>query len=111
MRSRTTSALPSLAGTGSFPATPGRGRTRPAPQRTSWRIVPVGQAVEIRDGGRRREVLVVAYVQSAAGTRFIVTEWPLSTYTCAAADDLGVSYQVRWRGEMASRELQLRPDP
>ena len=94
-----------------LPRNPGWRRTRPVPQRTSWRIVPVGQAVEIRDGGVRREVPVVAYVQWAGGARFIVTEWPFGTLTFTAADNQGVSYQIRWRGEMASRELQLRPDP
>ena len=90
---------------------PGRTRTRPTPRRTSWRIVPVGKAVKIGGGGLRREVLVVAYVQWAGGARFIVTEWPSGTFTCTAADDQGVSYQISWRGEMAQRELQLRPDP
>ena len=90
---------------------PGRVRSRPGPRRTSWRIVPVGQAVSIRDGGLRREVPVVAYVQWTGGARLIVTEWPLSTFTFTATDDQGVSYQIGWRGEMAPRELQLRPDP
>jgi hypothetical protein len=89
----------------------GRTRARPEPRRTSWRIVPVGQAVKIGDGGLRREVLVVAYVQWAGGARFIVAEWPSGAFTCTAADDQGVSYQISWRGEMAQRELQLRPDP
>ena len=90
---------------------PGRRHTRPAPRRTSWRIVPVSQAIKIPDGSLRREVPVVAYVQWAGGARFIVAEWPFSTLTFAAADDQGVSYQIRWRGVMAQRELQLHPDP
>jgi hypothetical protein len=90
---------------------PGRTRARSAPRRTSWRIVPVGQPVKIRDGSLRREVLVVAYVQWAGGARFIVTEWPSGTFTCTAADDQGLSYEISWRGEMAQRELLRRPDP
>jgi len=90
---------------------PGPGRTRPAPQRTSWQVVPVGQVIKIRTGDLRRELLLVAYVQSAGGARFIVTEWPFGPFTFTAADDRGVSYQISWRGEMAPRELELRPDP
>jgi hypothetical protein len=40
-----------------------------------------------------------------------VAEWPVGPRTFTAADDRGVSYQVSWRGEMAPRELLLRPDP
>ena len=90
---------------------PGPGRIRPAPRRASWRAVPVGQVIKIRDGDVRREVLVAAYVQSAGGARFIVAEWPVGPVTFTAADDRGVSYQVSWHGEMAPRELLLRPDP
>ncbi len=43
---------------------PGPRRIRPAPRRASWRAVPAGQVIKVRDGGVRREVLVVAYVQS-----------------------------------------------
>jgi hypothetical protein len=73
--------------------------------------VPVGQVITIGDGGLRRELRVVAYVQSAGGARLIVAEWPFGPYTAAAADDRGASYQVVWAGEMAPRELLLRPDP
>lgn len=90
---------------------PGPGRTRPAPQRASWRVVPVGQVIKIRDDDLRRDLLLVAYVQSAGGARFIVTEWPFGPFTFTAADDQGVSYQISWGGEMAPRELLLRPDP
>jgi hypothetical protein len=90
---------------------PGPGRTRPAPQRTSWRVVPVGQVIKIRNDDLRRDLFLVAYVQSAGGARFIVTEWPFRPFTFTAADDQGVRYQISWRGEMAPRELQLRPDP
>ena len=71
----------------------------------------MGQVIKIRDGDVRREVLVAAYVQSAGGARFIVAEWPFGPVTFTAADDRGVSYQVSWHGEMAPRELLLRPDP
>ncbi len=90
---------------------PGPGRIRSAPRRASWWLVPVGQVITIRDGDLRREALVVAYVQSAGSARFIVAEWPFGPYTAAAADDRGVSYQVVWAGEMAPRELLLRPGP
>ena len=90
---------------------PGPGRTRPASRRTSWRVVPVGQVVKIRKDGLRRDLLLVAYVQSAGGARLIGAEWPFGPFTFTAADDRGVSYQISWRGEMAPRELQLRPDP
>jgi hypothetical protein len=89
----------------------GPGRTWPAPRRASWRAVPVGQVITVRDGGVRRGVLVVTYVQSAGSARFIVAEWPFGPFIATAADDQGVSYQVVWRGEMAPRELVLRPDP
>ena len=94
-----------------FARGPGPGRTRPASRRTSWRVVPVGQVVKIRKDGLRRDLLRVAYVQSAGGARLIGAAWPFGPFTFAAADDRGVSYQISWRGEMAPRELQLRPDP
>jgi hypothetical protein len=90
---------------------PGPGRIQRAPRRASWRVAPVGQMFKVRDDEARHEVLVVAYVQSAGGARFIVADWPFGPLTFTAADDRGVSYQVSWRGEMAPRELLLRPDP
>jgi hypothetical protein len=90
---------------------PGPGRTQPAPRRTSWQVVPVGQVIKIRDDDLRRDLLLVAYVQSAGGARFIGAEWPFRPFTFTAADDRGGSYQISWRGEMAPRELLLRPDP
>lgn len=90
---------------------PAPARTQQAAQRTWWRVVPVGQVIKIRDHGLRRELLLVAYVQSAGGARFLGAEWPFRPFTVTAADDRGVSYQISWRGEMAPRELQLRPDP
>jgi hypothetical protein len=83
------------------------GHAQPAPRRASWRVVPVGQVIKVRG----REVLFVAYVRSADGARFVVADWPFGPFTATAADDRGVSYQVSWRGELAARELLLRPDP
>jgi hypothetical protein len=91
---------------------PGPGRIQSAPRRASWQVVPVGQVITIRDDDDlRRDVLVVAYVQSAGGARLIAADWPFGSFTVTAADDRGVSYQIVWRGEMAPRELLLRPDP
>lgn len=71
----------------------------------------MGQVIKIRVDDLLRDLLLVAYVQSAGGARFIGAEWPFRPFTFTAADDRGVSYQISWRGEMAPRELQLRPDP
>ena len=87
------------------------GHTRPAPQRASWRAVPVGQVIPIRDDDVRRELLVVAYVQFADGARFTMADWPFRPFTFTAVDDRGASYQIGFPGEMAPGELLLRPDP
>jgi hypothetical protein len=89
----------------------GPGRIRSAPKRTSWRIVPVGQVIKTPDSGLRGELILMAYAQSAGGGRFLVADWPSGPFTATAADDRGASYQVRWRGEMAPRELELHPGP
>ncbi len=94
-----------------FARGPGPGRIQPELRRASWRAVPKGQVIQVRDDEVRREVPVVAYVQSAGGARLIVAEWPFGPFTAIAADDRGVSYQISWRGEVAPRELLLRPDP
>jgi hypothetical protein len=94
-----------------FARGPGPGRIQPTPRRASWRVVPAGQVITIRDDDLRRDLHVVACVQSAGGVRLIVDEWPFGPFTCTAADDQGLSYQIAWRGEMAPRELLLRPDP
>ena len=73
---------------------PRPGRIQPALQRASWRVVPVGQVIQVRDGDVRRDVLVVAYVQSAGGARFIAADWLFGPLTVTAADDQGVSYQM-----------------
>ena len=90
---------------------PRPGRLQPARRRASWRVVPVGQVIRVRDGGIRRDVPVMAYAQSAGGARFITADWLFGPLTVTAADDQGVSYQISWAGEMAPRELLLRPDP
>lgn len=90
---------------------PGLGRTQPIARRASWRAVAAGQVITIQDHDLRRDLHLVAYVQSAGGARFIVTEWPFGPFTLTAADDRGVSYQISWAGEMAPGELLLRPDP
>jgi hypothetical protein len=82
---------------------------RTAPHRTSWRIVPVGQVIPVWDGDVRRELLLVAYLQSADGARFTVAGWPFRPL--AAVDDRGASYQVGFRGGHSGAELVLRPDP
>ncbi len=89
------------------PASPGY--TRPAPHRAPWRVVPVGQVIPIRDGDVRRELLLVAYLQSADGARFTMADWPFRPLT--AVDDHGASYQIEFRGGHAAAELVLRPDP
>jgi hypothetical protein len=90
-------------------ALPGSGLARPAPHRASWRIVPVGQVIPVWDGDVRRELLLVAYLQSADGARFTVAGWPFRPL--AAVDDRGASYQVGFRGGHSAAELVLRPDP
>ena len=74
--------------------------------------MPVGQVIRLRDGDVRRELLVVAWGQSADGARFITAGWPFSPFTpFTAADDRGASYQISFLGELRPRELLLRPDP
>ena len=90
-------------------ALPGAGLARPAPHRASWRIVPVGQVIPVWDGDVRRELLLVAYLQSPDGARFTVAGWPFRPL--AAVDDRGASYQVGFRGGHSGAELVLRPDP
>ena len=67
-------------------------RTWPEPQRASWRVVPVGKVIRIRDDDVRRELLVLAYVQSADGARFTTAGWPFRPFTpFTAADDRGAA--------------------
>ena len=101
------------AGTGVLPVSSlSTGQARAAPPRASWRAVPVGQMIQVRDDDVRRELLVVAYVQSADGARFTTAGWPFRPFRpFTAADDRGASYQIRFLGEMRPRELPLSPDP
>jgi hypothetical protein len=85
------------------------GHTRPAPPRASRRVVPVGQVIHFRDGDARHALLVVAYLQSAGGARFIMAGWPFRPLT--AADDRGARYQVGYRGRPDLAEFLLAPDP
>ena len=93
-----------------------RAGTHPAgTPRASWRVVPVGQVIKFRTSDLRRDLLLVAYVQSAGGARFIVADWPFRPFTFTAADDRGVSYQISWRGEWPARAAAApgpaAPDP
>src|SRR5919201_416714 len=79
---------------------PGPDRIRLTSQRASWRVVPVGQVIEIRDGDLRREVLVMAYAQSADGAQLIAAGWPFRPFT--AADDRGIRYLISWQAGACS---------
>ena len=112
MRLATLMHRPARAATVALPVSGLRaGHPRPPP-RASRRAVPVGQVIRIRDGDVRRELLVVAWVQSADGARFTTAGWPSRPFTpFTAADDRGASYQIGFGGEMRPRELRLCPDP
>ncbi len=84
------------------------GHTQPA-ERASWRVVPVGMVIRIRDDDVRWELPLVAYVQSAGGARFTVAGRNARRLT--AADDRGASYQFGWLGGRKASVLVLRPDP
>ena len=66
------------------------------------------QVIPIRDNDVRRELLLVAYLQSADGARFTMAGWPFRPLT--AVDDHGGSYQIGFRGGHAAAELVL-PGP
>jgi hypothetical protein len=85
------------------------GHARPAPHRASWRAVPVGQVIHFRDGDVRHELLVVAYLRSAGGARFIMAGWPFRPLT--AADDRGARYHIVYHGGPGVAEFLLTPDP
>jgi hypothetical protein len=96
-----------VAGRHRLPAPgPGRVRIRLTSPRASRRVVPVGQVIENRDGDLRREVLVMAYVQSAGGAQLIAAGWPFRPFT--AADDRGIRYLINLQGGPAAT---LHPDP
>ena len=82
---------------------------RPAPHRALWRVVPAGQVIPIRDGDVRRELFLMAYVQSADGAWFTMGGGRFGPLT--AADDHGAYYQIECRGGHTAALLLLRPDP
>jgi hypothetical protein len=82
---------------------------RPAPYRAPWRVVPVGQVIPIQDRDVRRELLLVAYVQSADGAWFTMADGRFHGLT--AVDDHGACYQIECRGGHSAALLLLRPDP
>jgi hypothetical protein len=84
-------------------------RDEPEPRQVSCRVVPVGQVISIGDGDGRRELLLVAYAQSAAGARFMGTGERFLPFP--ATDDRGVRYQISWMIGPAAMEMLLRPDP
>jgi hypothetical protein len=87
----------------------GRPGSGARPQRSSCRVVPVGQVIKICSDDLRGELLVVAYAQSTDGARLIVVGRPFPPF--AVADDRGVSYQITWSGGHTASELLLRPGP
>ena len=52
-----------------------------ASRQTAWRVVPVGQAIRIRDGAVRGELGLVSYLQTAHGGRFTVVGWGISGHS------------------------------
>ncbi len=73
------------------------------------RVAPVGKVIRIRNGDVRRELILVAYVQSADGGRFTMAGWPFRGFT--AVDDRGGRYHIGFRGGSGEGVLVLRPDP
>ena len=107
-------------------------RASAASRQTAWRVVPVGQAIRIRDGAVRGELGLVSYLQTAHGGRFTVVGWmhgpapepdmprprprlpvPLRF---TAADDKGSGYTLGFSTRITGSAtlagvLDLRPDP
>jgi hypothetical protein len=86
----------------------GHGRFRPR-QPAAYRVVPVNRLITIQDDDVRRDLLLVAYVQSADGGRFMAAG--LRFCPSGAIDDQGVSYRFGFSGSPAAGELVLHPDP
>jgi hypothetical protein len=82
---------------------------RPAPHRAPRRVVPVGQVIAVRDGDVRRELLLVAYLQSADGARFTMGDGRF--HGLIAVDDHGARYLIECRWGHSAALLVLRPDP
>jgi hypothetical protein len=105
-----------------------------APRQPSWRVVPAGQVIRIRDDQIRGELGLLAYLQTGHGGRFTMAGrmhgpapdpgtppprpgLPVSRQF-TAADDKGASYTLRFSfrtgltGSAAwAGVLDLRPDP
>jgi hypothetical protein len=100
---------------------------------TSWRVVPVGQVIRIRDDEIRGDLGLLAYLQTAHGGRFTMAGWmhraapgpgtqpsrrpplPVSRHFIAA-DDKGAGYTLGFSTRMSGSAalagvLDLRPDP
>ena len=90
----------------------------------SWRLIPVGRMIQIPEA----ELLLLTYVQTAAGARFTTATGPSSSsgprgsggmcgssrrqlYRFAAADDLGTTYQLSGRTGSPAGLLEVQPDP
>ena len=82
---------------------------RPAPHRAPWRVVPVGQVIPIRDDDVRRELLLVAYLQSADGARFTMADGRFRGLT--AVDDHGASYYIELPRRACSGLAPAAPGP
>ena len=54
---------------------PGRQRTFGGSRPASWRVVPVGQVIRIRDDEIRGDLGLLAYLQTAHGGRFTMAGW------------------------------------
>lgn len=103
-----------------------------APRKASWRVVPVGQVIRVRNDGIRGDLGLLTYLQTAHGGRFTMAGWmhgpapgpgapkprprpPVSRHF-TAADDKGASYTLRFSTRITGSAtlagvLDLRPDP
>ncbi len=113
------------ASASAFPVSGGPGTGDGASPRSRWRIVPSGQVIP--SDGRHGELLLLAYVQTAAGARFTMavgrlgpaagrgpgpeTDIPPQRHRFNAVDDRGASYQLGFRGMHEEAVFELRPDP
>jgi hypothetical protein len=88
----------------------GTGHARRAPPRASRRVVPVGKVIHFRDGDVRHALLVVAYLRSSGGARFIMAGGA-AFRPLTAADDQGARYQIGFRGRPDLAEFLLAPVP
>ena len=103
-----------------------------ASPQASWRVVPAGQVIPIRDDDIRGNLGLIAYLQTTQGGRFTMAGWmhgpapgpdtqPLRPHLpvsrqFTAADDKGTSYTLRFITRITGSAalagvLDLRPDP